>query len=149
MSTTREQVEEMIHRFVAEAGMNREQVYKPEKKAWYWTRGSAKIEVFIQEIKFENAASRFYLRIFSPLIKIPQTNTQEFYRRLLEMNDSKLGVKITIMPGSDQVYATYERDIKGIDYDELVTCVADLEWWADALDDELAHSYGGGEAPIS
>jgi hypothetical protein len=145
--TTREQVEEMIHRFVAEAGMQREQVYNAEKRAWYWNRGSAKIEVFIQEIKFDNNFSRYYLRVFSPVIKVPQQNTQEFYRRLLEMNDTKLGVKLTIMPGSDQVYATYERDVKGIDYDELVTCIADLEWWADALDDELVQQFGGGQAP--
>jgi hypothetical protein len=145
--TTREQVEEMIHKFVETSGMSKEQVYNTEKRAWYWNRGSAKIEVFIQEIKFDPAYSRYYLRIFSPIFKVPQINQLEFYRQLLEMNDSKLGVKLTIMPGSDQVYATYERDIKGIDYDELVTCIADLEWWADSLDDELVRTFGGDQAP--
>lgn len=137
----------MIHRFVTESGMQKEQVYNQEKNAWYWNKGSAKIEVFVQEVKFDPTHSRFYLRIFSPLMKLPEQNLEGFYRKLLELNDTKLGVKLTVMPGSDQVYATYERDIKGMDYDELVTCILDLEWWADILDDELVQTYGGGQAP--
>ncbi|MFL5727913.1 MAG: YbjN domain-containing protein [Cytophagaceae bacterium] len=145
--TTREAVEAMVDQFVVEIGLTKQQTYNAERRAWYWTKGSAKIEVFIQEIKFETH-SRFYLRIFSPIIKVPASNTQEFYRRLLEMNDTKLGLKLSIMPGSDQVYATFERDIDGIEYAELKVCIYDLEWWADLLDDELTKQYGdGGPAP--
>lgn len=57
------------------------------------------------------------------------------------MNDTYLGVKLTIMPETDDIYATYERDIQGLDYEELKTCVLDLEWWADFLDDELAKNF--------
>jgi hypothetical protein len=145
--TTREEVEAMIDKFIAEIGLKKESTYNPQRRAWYWTKGSAKVEVFIHEIKFETH-SRFYLRIFSPIIKVPTSNVQEFYRRLLEMNDSKLGVKLSILAGSEQVYATFERDIQGIDYEELKVCIYDLEWWADLLDDELAQQYGsGGPAP--
>jgi hypothetical protein len=145
--TTREEAEAMVDKFIAEIGLTKESTYNPQRKAWYWTKGSAKLEVFIHEIKFETH-SRFYLRIFSPIIKVPTTNTLEFYRNLLEMNDSKLGVKLSIMAGSDQVYATFERDIQGIDYEELKVCVYDLEWWADLLDDELGKKFGnGGPAP--
>jgi hypothetical protein len=28
-----------------------------------------------------------------------------------------------------------------MDYGELATCIADLEWWADKLDDELRSPY--------
>jgi hypothetical protein len=48
-----------------------------------------------------------------------------------------------LLPNSDQVYATFERDINGIDFDELATIIADLEWWADKLDDELAAEFSG------
>jgi hypothetical protein len=57
------------------------------------------------------------------------------------MNDKNLGVKLTLMKGTNKVYATYERDILGMDYSELSTCIADLEWWADKLDDELKSPY--------
>jgi hypothetical protein len=57
------------------------------------------------------------------------------------MNDVNLGVKLTLSKESNKVYATYERDILGMDYGELATCIADLEWWADKLDDELKMYY--------
>jgi hypothetical protein len=148
MQNLRETVEEMISRFVTEIGLTKEQTYNEERRAWYWNKGSAKIEVFVQEIKFEKA-SRFYLRIFSPIGNVPSSNRESFYKKLLEMNDGKLGVKITIMPNSDQIYATYERDVKGMDYDEMVTCIADLEYWADILDNELVQTFAGGKPPIA
>lgn len=144
METQKADVEAMIDAYVKEIGLTKEQTYNIEKKAWYWVKGSARIEVFIQEINFETH-SRFYLRIFSPIIKVPENNQANFYKKLLEINDSKLGVKLTLLPGSSQVYATFERDIKGIDYEELATCIADLEWWADELDDELAVEFSGGQ----
>jgi hypothetical protein len=46
------------------------------------------------------------------------------------------------MPVTDKIYATYERDIQGIDYKEVKKCIADLEWWADELDDLLKEKLG-------
>jgi hypothetical protein len=46
------------------------------------------------------------------------------------------------MPENDKIYATYERDIQGIDYKEVKTCIADLEWWADELDELLKEKLG-------
>jgi len=146
MENIRDQAEAMIDRFVQQIGLTKEQTFNRERRAWYWTKGSARIEVFVHEIKFDTH-SRYYLRVFSPICKVPPADKGEFYRKLLEMNDSKLGVKLTLMPNSDQVYATYERDAKGMDYDELVTCIADLEWWADVLDDELAQNFAGSRPP--
>jgi hypothetical protein len=78
-----------------------------------------------------------FLRVFSPLMEVPMDRERDFYRHLLELNDTKLGVKLSVMPGSNLVFATTERNIVGMDYEELSTCVGDLEWWADTLDDEL------------
>lgn len=137
MSEFREQVTEMIHKYVESVGLTREQTFDPQKKQWHWVIGSARIQVYIERITFQSGAFRDYLRIFSPLMEIPQGNQQAFFRHLLELNDTFLGVKLTVMPNSTWVYATYERDIKGIDQEEVSTCIADLEWWADKLDDEL------------
>lgn len=130
-------VVEMIHCYAESVGLSREQTYNAERKNWRWKNGSANIEVLIDKLNFSNGSRRDYLRVFSPLMTIPANNLLAFYRHLLELNDSKLGVKLTIMPNSQMVYATYERDIKGMDYSELSTCIADLEYWADKLDDEL------------
>ena len=127
----------MVHRYTESVGLTREQVFNEAKNAWNWKIGSANIQVYIETINFSNGSMREYLRIFSPLLEIPKENQLPFYRHLLELNDGNLGMKITVMPNSNWVYATYERDIRGIDYDEMVTCIADLEFWADKLDDEL------------
>lgn len=141
--TTRKQVEEMIDRYVASIGLTKEGTYNAERRVWYWTVGSAKIEVFIQELRMQDGTMRSFLRIFSPLMQVPKHDELRFYRHLLELNDTKLGVKLTIMPGSDTVYATYERDIQGIDYEEVATCIADMEWWADTLDKQLKQQFYG------
>ncbi len=70
-------------------------------------------------------------------MEIPTTNLLSFYRHLLELNDLRLGVKLCIMPNSQKAFATYERDIRGMDYQELTTCIIDMELWADELDDQL------------
>ena len=138
MSELKSKVEAMIDQYVIEIGLTKEQTYNPERKAWYWMRGSANIEVFVASMD----SGREFLRIFSPLMKVPKGNEAIFYRTLLDMNDNCLGVKITTMEGTDQVYVTYERDLIGIDYDEVKTCIADLEWWADELDDRLIEQFG-------
>lgn len=140
-NTQKEKVTEMIHQYVESVGLTKEQTFNEEKNTWHWKIGSASIQVLIQTVKFSGGSSREFLRIFSPLLKVPASKELDLYRYLLELNDSKLGVKLTVMPNSDWVYATYERDIRGMDYHELSTCVADLEWAADMLDDHLQEKF--------
>jgi hypothetical protein len=127
----------MIQNYVESIGLTKEKAYNPKNNNWIWKNGSATIEVFIQTINFDNGGRRDYLRIFSPLLEIPTNNLLNFYRHLLELNDKRLGVKLCIAPNTQTVYATYERDIRGMDYQELTTCIIDLELWADELDDQL------------
>lgn len=139
--TTRAEAEQMVIKYITEIGLTQEQTYNAERKAWYWYRGSAGIEVFVQDVPVGDF-TRSYLRVFSPILKIQAGKELAAYRKLLELNDTKLGLKLTLLPNSNQVYATYERDINGMDYEELATTIADLEWWADKLDDELKAEFG-------
>lgn len=142
MQVTKQQAAEMINRYVEQQGLSKEDSFDPETQTWSWMKGSATIDVFIQELNFGDH-KRSYLRIFSPIAEVPASGKEKFYKTLLEMNDTKLGLKLTIMPGTDDVYASFERDLSGLDFNELSTCIADLEWWADMLDDELAEKFGG------
>lgn len=74
-------------------------------------------------------------------MKVPAKEEFTFYRHLLELNYSKLGLKLATRPKSEFVYAVSERDIRGMDFNELDTCIKDLEWWADKLDDELQEQF--------
>lgn len=137
----KEIVIEMIHSYVQSVGLKLTDAYDALKQSWTWRIGSATIHVYI-ETMISGGYSRDYLRIFSPLMQIPSTNELAFYRHLLEANDSSLGVKLSLL--NDWVFATYERDIVGMDYDELAICISDLEWWADKLDDELKAKFPNG-----
>lgn len=131
------QVEKMILEYVESVGLTKKGTYNAEADSWNWKRGSASIEVFIADGK----NNREYLCIYSPLMKVPAKDELNFYRHLLELNYTKLGLKLATRPNSEFVYAVSERDIKGMDYDELSVCIKDLEWWADKLDDELQERY--------
>ena len=143
MSDQKNVVTEMVHKYAESVGLSREQCFNEQKGTWNSKLGSANIQIYIETINFSNGSSREYLRIFSPLLEIPvaQQAQAAFYRHLLELNDGNLGVKITVMPNTNWVYATYERDIRGIDYEEVATCIGDLELWADKLDDELKERF--------
>jgi hypothetical protein len=135
-----ELVQAMIEQYVESVGLNRENSFNEEKNYWHWKHGSANIEVFIQSVEVGPDTTREYLRVFSYLATVPSLSVharEQFLTHLLEMNDRSLGVKLTLMEDTSKVYATYERDIRGMDYTELSICIADLEWWADKLDDEL------------
>ncbi|MCY7327819.1 MAG: YbjN domain-containing protein [Saprospiraceae bacterium] len=65
------------------------------------------------------------------------SNLLGFYRRLLELNDEKLGIKRCLIPNSPRLWASFDRDIQGLDFNELTTFIRDFEHWVDKLDDEL------------
>jgi hypothetical protein len=139
-----ELAEAMIEQYIESIGLSKEETYNESKNFWHWKHGSATVEVFVQSVPVGENKTREYLRIFSYLADVPSLNKmsrEDFLTLLLEMNDKNLGVKLTLMKGTNKVYATYERDIMGMDYSEMATCIADLEWWADKLDDELKSVY--------
>lgn len=140
-STQLDKAHELVKQYVESIGLTKEQVYNAENKNYRWTYGGASIEVF-----FEVVGTRTYLRIFSLMMEIPAGDPSRFFRYLLEQNDTKLGVKLSVMPNTQKVYVTYERDIRGMDYPELSTCVADMEYWASTLKKELNEAFPS--API-
>lgn len=146
MSTTIEAAKGYIEQFISSLGLSPAECFNSQKNAWYLKKGSANIEVFISSHQQSNEKVRNYLRIYSPIMQVPATNVIQFYRRLLELNDTSLGVKISIMKNSNQVYCTFERDLNGIDYDETQTCISDLAVWADFLDDSLKKEFNTGWA---
>ena len=131
-------VTEMINKYADSVGLDRQKVFNPTNKNWQWMKGSASIEIFINRLDFGNGAIRDFIKIFSPVMDITNSiNQLALYRRLLELNDEKLGVKLTIQKGTSKVWATFERDIKGMDLEEVNTFINDFEIWADHFDDLL------------
>ncbi|MBK9492783.1 MAG: hypothetical protein IPO07_31400 [Haliscomenobacter sp.] len=59
----------------------------------------------------------------------PPTNWLGFYRRLLELNDEKIGIKFRHFAQCNKVWATLSGTSKGIDFNELTTFISDLNHW--------------------
>ena len=146
-----QQILDHVKQFIQSVGVDPATCWNEQNKAYYIYKGSAKLEIFVSSHPQNDGTTRHYLRIFSVLMKVPATNKEYFYRRCMEISDQSLGVKLTVVPNAapdnDWVYATYERDINGIDYNETITCVNDMGLWADWLDDQLKTEFGGGAGP--
>ena len=149
--STPQQILDNVKNFIQSVGVDPTTCWNEQNKAYYVFKGSAKLEIFVSSHPQNDGITRHYLRIFSGIAKVPATDKERFYRRCLEVSDQSLGVKLTAMPNADPtndwIYATYERDIAGMDYNETVTCINDMGLWADWLDDQFKNEFGGGSNP--
>jgi len=137
MSELMAKAKDMINDFISERGVDPSTVYNETKKTWSLKRGSAHIDIMLLEIPVGNDQIREFLQAASPIIKVPKAKELLFYKRLLELNDIKLGVKLSLQKDSDLVWALTERDLIGMDYSELQTILEDIGFWADEFDDIL------------
>jgi hypothetical protein len=145
--TDEEKADGFIRQFIVSVGVDPVACYDPSTKAYYLTKGTVRLEVYVYTDKGSGETPRRYLRIFSHIANVPTKDKESFYLRLLELNDSSLGVKLTVMPNSQKVYATFERDIAGISAQETATCITDMGLWADYLDDVLAKEFSEAALP--
>lgn len=141
MSELIEKSIQMINDFVTEKGIKINEVFNREKLFWRLKRGSATIDIMLLSVPVGEGITREFLQIASPIFKVPNGKETEFYKRLLELNDIKLGVKLSLQKDTDQVWALSERDLMGMSYTELKTCLEDLGYWADEFDDILKKEF--------
>ncbi|HET8962467.1 MAG TPA: YbjN domain-containing protein [Chitinophagales bacterium] len=140
-----QQVLDYVKEFIKGVGIDPATCWNAQNQAYYLYKGSARIELFISSHAQPDGSTRHFLRIFSGLMLVPTANREKFYRRCLEVSDQSLGVKLTVRPDAtpdnDWLYATYERDISGMDFDETKTCIEDMALWSDWLDDTLQKEF--------
>jgi hypothetical protein len=141
--TTPEMVKVYVNQLCAEIGVNADSIYNAQTQAWYFTRGSANLEVFLNSYTTSQNKVRTFVRVFSPLCKLPtdQQTLFEISKGSLDANAQYMGIKIGSIAGKDYLYAIAERDIEGMDYKEFVTLISDLGYWADQLDDYLKQRF--------
>jgi len=142
--TTTEMVKVYVNQLCAEIGCTPESIYSKENNSWFFTRGSASIEVFMSSYETVVKTVRTFVRCFSPIYALPVDNQKkmQLYHEALQNNTNFMGVKLSIMPDKGYVYAVAERDIEGMDYIEFKTLISDLGYWADQLDNALHERFG-------
>jgi hypothetical protein len=141
---TVENVNAYISRMCTEMGTSAEKIFNPKTNAWYFSRGSSTIEVFLTSYETANKSLRTFIRCFAPLLVIPGNEKKklDLYQGALEANAKYMGLKISSIVDKGILCAISERDINGMDYDEMVTLITDIGYWADELDDFLKKTFG-------
>lgn len=141
--TTLENATEYVKQLATAVGSEEAKIYNANTKSWWFTRGSASIEVFFTTYEASAGVFRTFLRVFSPILEFAKgaTNMTELYIGALEANVNYMGVKIGMSVERGVVYAIAGRDIDGMDYNEFVKTVNDLGYWADQLDDFLKERF--------
>jgi hypothetical protein len=137
--STIEFVKAYIHRLCKDIGTSADAIYNAKTCAWYFSRGSSTIEVFLTNMDDTGETSRTFIRCFAPLYQLPDNVVSQFevFKKALELNARHMGIKLSIIPEKGLLCAIAERDIDGMDYDEFVTLISDIGYWADYLDNYL------------
>lgn len=102
---------------------------------WWVKQGTATVYIFVQE-----TANGSVIRITSPLVKIPQTNREDFYRKLLDINSDLSACALSTH--DEVVLVVTQRHTTGLDQEELDEIVWNVAYVADLLDEKLCREFG-------
>ena len=137
---TVDEVSTMIEQYFKKRHLSpqQQQIEGAEGYGWWLTEGSANVYIFVQETPTGPA-----LRITSPLVKIPENNREEFYRKLLDINNDLSSCALATY--QDVVLCVAQRPTLALDQEELDALVWNVSYVSDLLDNKLAKEF---EAPM-
>ena len=123
-----------IYRLCHEIGANADTIFNAKTGAWYFAGKSSTIEVFLTTIQ-SGEKERTFIRCFAPLCAIPPDSKRklEMYQAVLDINTQRPGIKLSVTSDKRFLCAVTERDIDGMDYQEFLAIVTDINFWADQL----------------
>jgi hypothetical protein len=133
MSEARDRINELVQRF----GRERDLVLDALNQEGFTqiARGSATVRIQLLE-------EHDVLMLIAPIMKVPERNAEEFYRKLLELSflatsDAAFAIDKT----TDMVYLRILRRLEGIDYEEFDDLLHTIASVADEWDDKLRTEY--------
>jgi hypothetical protein len=99
-------------------------------------RGSATIGINVLE-------EQGVLMVFSPIMRVPVTGREAFYRKLLELSFvTTSDAAFALNTSRDEVVVRSLRRLSALDYEELEDILATVGEVADRWDDELIREFG-------
>lgn len=132
-------VEEVLAAFGVPSEKNRLDT-KDGSTAWGLVRGSAEVMIVLNPARDEKEDN--YLRMVSPIVRLPTENLLPFYRRLLELNAKKLfGIAFGII--NEDIVLVAERGTRDLDRSEVEEMLRNIAAAADHYDDQLVKEFGG------
>ncbi len=134
---TANEVVHMLEHYFKRRGLNShdQQVDGAEGYGWWVIEGSARIYIFVQK-----GATGVVLRITSPILRLPKTNQEGFYRRLLDINADLNSCALATY--EDTVLVIAQRPILDLEQAELDGLIWQVAYVADLLDNKLSAEFG-------
>jgi hypothetical protein len=126
----------MVENIVLSFGLNPEECRK-ETGRWAFYRGSALVLIDIYHSQPNNED---YILISSPVVRVPKTNTEKFYKRILEINHFMYQASFSIK--ESQAFLKILRECRGLDSDEIKAMIQRVGYYADEYDDILKQEFG-------
>lgn len=132
----------MIEKLIKEWNLDPEKLKDKQKNLWYLKQGSADfhIEIFKYN-KGQNYGEVDCIEVGAIIMKLPDENILPFYRKLLELNSTSVGVYFALRGNLVMLIST--RECEGIDYQELKVMVDEVRFFADYWDEILMKEFGG------
>jgi hypothetical protein len=134
--TNRQRIDEYIQRFGKERDLELDALN--EQGYAQIARGSATVRINVID-------EHGVLLLISPVMRVPERNTEAFYRRLLELSFlATSDAAFAIDKKTDMAYLRILRRLEGLDYDEFEDLLHTIASVADEWDDKLKAQFGGG-----
>lgn len=129
---TLEEVAHLVQNYFKSRGLDpqKQTIAGSDGCGWWMTEGSAKIYIFIQD-----SPAGPVLRVTSPIVFIPESNREAFFRRLLDLNANLTSCRLATY--ENYVLVLSQRQTIGIMQEELDSIVWNVAYVADLLDDKL------------
>jgi hypothetical protein len=133
---TVQEVMHMVEHYFKKRGLDpaQHELEGSEGYGWWVSEGSARVYVFVQETNTGPV-----LRITAPLVHVPDTGREEFYRKLLDINTDLSSCALSTH--EDIVLVVAQRPTMALDQEELDSLVWNVAYVADLLDDKLAQEF--------
>ena len=125
---------EMIDEIIKEWNLDPNQLYNPEYKSWSLSQGST--DFWITLFNLDNVD---FIECAASICKMPEDNLLPFYRRLLELNDYYIGVKLSIK--ENQVWLLGQRECEGMDKGEAKRLIDNVRLIADDIVDVIMEEF--------
>jgi hypothetical protein len=129
MSEHRARINELVQRFGKERGLTLDALN--DEGFTQIARGSATVRINVLE-------EHGVLLLIAPIMRVPERNTEAFYRRLLELSFlATSDAAFAIDKKTDMVYLRILRRLEGLDYDTFDDLLHTIASVADEWDDKL------------
>ena len=127
---------QLVENCIKKIGVDPTTCYDKNSNQWFLKKGSADVAI---AVRWEEVNKAAYIQILSPVMQIPSSNKESFYKDLLEINLSLYGVAFAM--DTKWAYLGMVREAEGIDENEMMNMLQRVGNYADHLDDKLKAKY--------